>query len=131
MSLITRKPFFRVCDQVRLKPACSASEPSESLEISIEKLEVLYYLGSEQQGADQTARMRRLIFAFVVRTGIKQVFSSRGSYAVCTHYEYLQHIFLWKTNKNYPLIILFLSVLLLTCKLSEAPIHLSMGAACM
>ena len=28
MSHITRKPIFRVCDQVRLKPACSATETS-------------------------------------------------------------------------------------------------------
>ena len=26
MSLVTRKPVFGVCDQARLKPACSASE---------------------------------------------------------------------------------------------------------
>ena len=30
-------------------------------------------------GADQTARMRRLIYAFVVRIGIKQFFSWCGS----------------------------------------------------
>ena len=28
MNLITRKPVFEVCDQVRLKPACSATEAS-------------------------------------------------------------------------------------------------------
>ena len=28
MSLVTRKPVFGVCDQVRLKPACSADETS-------------------------------------------------------------------------------------------------------
>ena len=28
-----RKPVFGVCDQVSLKPACSASEASKSLEI--------------------------------------------------------------------------------------------------
>ena len=34
MSLVTRKPVFGIFDQVRLKPACSASEASYSLEIS-------------------------------------------------------------------------------------------------
>ena len=29
-----RKPVFGICEQVGLKPACSASEASESLEIS-------------------------------------------------------------------------------------------------
>ena len=38
------------------------------------------YLGSKNKGANQTARMRRLICAFVVRIWQKQVFSWRGSY---------------------------------------------------
>ena len=33
----------------------------------LHKLEILHYLGSENKGADQTARIRRLICAFVVR----------------------------------------------------------------
>ena len=34
MSLVTRKPVFGVCNQVRLKPGCTTSEASYSLEIS-------------------------------------------------------------------------------------------------
>ena len=45
------------------------------LKFRVQKLEVLYYLGSENKGADKTARMRRLICVFVVRTWQKQVFS--------------------------------------------------------
>ena len=41
---------------------------------------MIYNLGSENKGADQTVRMRRLICAFVVRIWHKQVFSWRGSY---------------------------------------------------
>ena len=33
MSLVMRKPVFRVCDQVRLKPAYAATEARESLQI--------------------------------------------------------------------------------------------------
>ena len=33
LSLVTRKPVFSVSDQLRLKPACSATETSLSLEI--------------------------------------------------------------------------------------------------
>ena len=33
MSHVTREPIFGVFDQVRLKPACSATETSYSLEI--------------------------------------------------------------------------------------------------
>ena len=49
------------------------------LKFRIQKLEVLYYLGRENKDADQTARMRRLICAFVVRIWHKQVLSWRGS----------------------------------------------------
>ena len=34
MSLVTRKPVFGICDQVRLEPACAATEASQRLEIS-------------------------------------------------------------------------------------------------
>ena len=34
LSLVTRKPVFGVFDQATLKPACSASETSQGLEIS-------------------------------------------------------------------------------------------------
>ena len=33
MSHVVRKPVFGLCDQVRLKPACSVTEASLSLEI--------------------------------------------------------------------------------------------------
>ena len=38
MSLVTRKPVFEIFDQVRHKPACSATEASERLEILGKKL---------------------------------------------------------------------------------------------
>ena len=79
LSLVTRKPVFGVFDQVRLKPTCSIIEAGGGLKFRIKKLEVLYYLGSENKGADQTARMRKLIRTFVVRIWHKQVFSWHGS----------------------------------------------------
>ena len=48
-NLVMRKPIFGVCDQVRHKPACALTEARWRLEISDIELEVLYYLGSEQQ----------------------------------------------------------------------------------
>ena len=45
-----------------------------SLKFWLQKLETLHYLGSENKGADQTARMRRLICAFVVRIWYKTRF---------------------------------------------------------
>ena len=44
-------------------------------------LRIWYYLAANNKGADQTARMRRLICAFVVGIGQIQVFSWRGSYS--------------------------------------------------
>ena len=70
MSLVERKPVFRVYDQVRLKPACSATEASQTLEISdIETRDIILPRQANNKGADQTAQMCRLICAFVVRIG--------------------------------------------------------------
>ena len=45
----------------------------------LQQEEVWYYEAANNKGADQTARMRRLICTFVVRIGQKQVFSWCGS----------------------------------------------------
>ena len=52
---------------------------ARGLKFRIQKLEILYYLGSAQQSADQTARMRRLICAFAVCIWQKQVLSCCSS----------------------------------------------------
>ena len=54
---------FGISDQVRLKPASSATQTSYIIEI----LDYPALLGSEQKGANQTVQMRRLICAFIVR----------------------------------------------------------------
>ena len=51
---VTTKPVLGVCDQLRLKPVCSATETSFGLEIlaiiiTYKQVEVLYYPDSEQQ----------------------------------------------------------------------------------
>ena len=57
MSHITRKPVFGGggCDQVRLKPACSASEASKNLEI-LGIMPVVIIQESNNKDADQTAQ---------------------------------------------------------------------------
>ena len=53
------------------------------------------------KGTDQTARMRRLICAFVVRIMYKQVFSWRGSYyIVCGRAFVLLQIWQRKANSS-------------------------------
>ena len=54
MSHVTTKPAFGVCDQLRLKPACSAAETSLGLEI-------LYYPDSKHKSGDHTVPMCMLI----------------------------------------------------------------------
>ena len=52
-----------VCDQVRFKTACSATEARKSLEIlDIASTDIII-----SKDADQTARMCRLVCVFVVR----------------------------------------------------------------
>ena len=80
LSNVTRKHVFGVCDQVRLKLACSAIETSQRLEIlHLETTDIILSKQRNNKGADHTARVRRLICAFVVRIWQKQVFSWRGS----------------------------------------------------
>ena len=69
MSHVTRKPVFGVCDQVRLKPACSATEASLRLEIVAMTDIYRYYIiqRANDKDADQSVWMRRLICVFVVR----------------------------------------------------------------
>ena len=89
LSLVTRKPVFGVCDQVRLEPACSATETTQRLEISdIEIKDIILSRQRTNKGADQTARMRRLICAFVVRIWHKQVFSWHDSFMESASYEH-------------------------------------------
>ena len=73
-----RKPVFGIFDQVRLKPACSATEATERHEITnVETRGII--LSRKGTTKVQTARMRRLICAFVVHIWQKQVFSWWGS----------------------------------------------------
>ena len=71
---------FGITDQVRLKPACLATETRDFAYRNYK-----YYMytiqAANNKGADQTAQMRKLVCAFVVRIWQKQVFSWRGSYS--------------------------------------------------
>ena len=76
MSHITRKPVFGISDQVRLKPACSATETS--LGLNILHIETTDIILSKQRITK--AQMCRLICGFVVYIWHKQVLSRGGSY---------------------------------------------------
>ena len=60
MSHVTTKPAFGVCDQLRLKPACSATETSLDLEISVlaSRGIVLSIHTANNKSGDHTVRMR-------------------------------------------------------------------------
>ena len=73
MSLVMRKPVSGVCDQVRLKPACSDTETSQSFEIL--DTETRGIILSQQQIKKVLIRLRRLICTFVVSIRHKQVFT--------------------------------------------------------
>ena len=53
-----RKPVFRVSDQVQHKPGCTTTEDVWKLEILYKEEEGLYYLCSENKGADQLCGYR-------------------------------------------------------------------------
>ena len=61
MSRDARKPVFGVSDQVSHKPGCTGKGDSKNLEISDYEEEGLYFLGSQNKGADQ---LRGYAFVF-------------------------------------------------------------------
>ena len=68
MSHIVKKLSLGVCDQVIIKPACSATEANWSLvTLDIPSIGIILSRQQTTKDADQTARMCRLIYAFVVR----------------------------------------------------------------
>ena len=70
------KPVFGVSDKARFKPVSSATETSKKIDISSValKLRYDYFLKANNSGADQSARMRRLICTCFVRKSPKTVF---------------------------------------------------------
>ena len=68
-SLVTRKPVFQVCDQVRLKPACAATATTYSLQIAA--IACRHIILSRQRTTKMLIRLRRcagwsapLLFAY-------------------------------------------------------------------
>ena len=95
---VMRKHVFWVCDQVRLKLACSTSETSKSLEpLDIAGKGIIV---SKQWTIKALIRLRiRLICVLVVRIEHKTGFSWRGSYNGHTK-------FLWHFCENFCLLTL-------------------------
>ena len=63
MSHVTTKPAFGVCDQLRHKPACSATDTGLGLEISAIASRSIYCTiqTANNKSGDHTVRMRMLI----------------------------------------------------------------------
>ena len=73
MGLDVRKPVFVVSNKVRFKPTCLATETTQKIEIVlVASPDTFQYMNNK--GADQTARMHRLICAFIVRAPPKTGF---------------------------------------------------------
>ena len=76
-----RKQVFGVSDQIHHKPGCTATEDGKRLEISdLESIGiVLYYLCSENKGADQLRGYPEADLCLCFRICKNPVFSRRGS----------------------------------------------------
>ena len=67
LGLVVRKPVFGVSEKVSLKPISTATETSKKIEMSlVASLDNGAFQTANNKGADQTARMHRLVLAFVV-----------------------------------------------------------------
>ena len=75
MGLISRKRAIVVYNNIKLNPACLASEPSKySNEIFHVHVRILYLSIAKNKHADQSARMRMLVCAFVMDIQQNQAF---------------------------------------------------------
>ena len=88
-SILYRPRRDKIClqglDKARFKPVSSATENSQKIRISPEAIldMILSKKNTKNKGADQSARMRRLVCAFVVRKHRKAVFTaSRPNYVM-------------------------------------------------
>ena len=61
--------YFMVSNQVRLNPACSATETSYNVKLYMymNHIYISYFAEAYSKGTDQTTWMRRLVCAFAVR----------------------------------------------------------------
>ena len=75
-----RKTVFGVSDQVWHKPGCAATEDGGGLKLRIKEEEGLYYLCSENKGADQLRGYRKADLCICFRISKKPVFPRCGSY---------------------------------------------------
>ena len=81
MGLGATKPVFGVSDKARLKPVSSATQTSLKIEIPhVASVDMILLQIGNNTGADQSARMRRLVCAFDVCKRLKTGFlASRPS----------------------------------------------------
>ena len=70
-----RKPVFWVSGKGSLKPVSSAKQASKKIEVSLVASLDMTSKKADNKVADVTARMRRLICAFVVTNHQRQFFS--------------------------------------------------------
>ena len=80
MSLVLRKPVFRVSDQVDTNQAVQSQKMVRGLEFRIEEVEGLYYPCSENKSADQLRGYRGADLRLCFRICKMFVFSLRGSF---------------------------------------------------
>ena len=83
MSLVVRKPVFRVSDQVRHNQAVRQQKMARSLKFRIKKVEGLFYLCSENKGDDQLRGYREADLRLCFRICKKMILSRCGSYGHC------------------------------------------------
>ena len=80
MSLVLRKPVFRVTDRSDTNRSVQPQKMARGLKFRMEVVEGLYYPYSENKGADQLRGYREADLRLCFRICKKPVFSRRGSY---------------------------------------------------
>ena len=102
MSLVKRKPVFRVCEQGRLKPACAATEARQRLEIL--DIETRGIILARQRTAKALIRCAGWFAPLLFAYG-KNKFSHEGAQMLFGYHNYSNFFFqayLTPSNKFWP-----------------------------
>ena len=88
MSLVLRKPVFGVPTRSDTNRAVQSQKMPRGLKFRIYEVEGLYYLCSENKGADQLRGYREADLRLCFRICKNPVFSRRGSYGLIQRNEF-------------------------------------------
>ena len=93
LGLVMRKPVFGIFDQVRLKPACSATENSYCLDLALESIGIIL---SKKRTTKALIRLRIVLIR--LRIALSDCADAQADlYLYCSHMAQAGFLMTWLT----------------------------------